>query len=83
MYILFQDVIYLLISLSVMLVYKQGDVSILVISVFVVKVLDGNIYILIVNIQLEGVIEVILEQVKQVRGKVLSSDIMDEYNIFE
>lgn len=83
MHIPFQDATYLPISLSATPVYKQGDASIPAISASAAKALDGNTYISIVNTQLEGAIEVTLEQVKQARGKVLSSDIMDEHNTFE
>ncbi|NVK56770.1 MAG: alpha-N-arabinofuranosidase [Alteromonadaceae bacterium] len=83
MHIPFQDATYLPVELSDSLIYQYGEDSIPGISASAAKAQDGNTYISIVNTQLEGNVEVTLDQVKQVKGQVLTSDKMDEHNTFD
>ncbi|WP_414828850.1 alpha-N-arabinofuranosidase [Alteromonas sp. H39] len=83
MHIPFQDATYLPVSIDNTPEYNHGDASIPAISASAAKAKDGNVYLSLVNTQLEGEVDVTLDEVKQVQGQVLSSEKMDEHNTFE
>lgn len=83
MHIPFQNATYLPVSLSKPLLNKHAEISIPSISASAAKAQDGNTYISIVNTQLNNAIEVELNQIKKVKGEVLTSDKMDEHNTFD
>ena len=83
MHIPFQDATYLPVNLSDTPLYQHGDDAIPALSVSAAKALNGDIYISLINTQVDNAVEVALPQVSQVKGKLLNSRDMDGHNTFD
>ena len=82
MHIPFQDATSIPVTLSSTPVYKFAEESIPALSASAAKGKDNNVYLSLVNTQIDGAIEISLKDVKQASGWLLTSEVMDKHNSF-
>lgn len=82
MHIPFQDATFIPVTLSSTPVYKFAEESIPALSASAAKGKDNNLYLSLVNTQIDGAIEISLKDVKQASGWLLTSEVMDKHNSF-
>lgn len=83
MHIPFQDASYIPVSLSATPHYEMDGQTIPGLSASAAKAKDGNIYLSLVNTQVDKSLDINLSDIKQASGWLLTSDKMDTHNTFE